>query len=304
MKAIVMARHFPLGVREQVQFVLAARQWLSELLSLPLLFMVLPPFLIGYQLANGHDRRTLLEGVATLSLLTIWGSILNHYADWDADAINGKRPFLHLNVRRSDLLRMQWVVLAAYLAVSVVSFWQSLTTFLVILLGWMGAAQYSVGLRFKDRLWLSYPYLALAYSAYPLLLGLLVAGHATQSKALSVFVIMLLLLFLDTGIAPFKDYEDQTGDRRIGKRTLPNVYGARTTARFQSVLIGLAAIAASLLAVVLQVTWSWVLVVFCLVLLMLVQLQRRISDAWFDFLHYAAMVALAVNLTLLLLTSD
>lgn len=289
---------------ERMRAASVTRRWLAELLSLPLLFMVLPPYLIGYQMAHGQDHVSMFGGMVSLASLTIWGSVLNHYADWEADTINGKRMHLHRHCLRVSLARGHWIVLGAYVLAAVMSFGQSTVILLLLLLGLMGASQYSLGFRFKDRLWLSYPYLALAYGVYPLLLGLFIAGDMAKSDAWSALVITLLLLFLDAGIAPFKDYEDQEGDRRIGKRTLPNMHGVQTTVWFQTILIGLASIMAGLLVIILQVAWLWILVALCLTLLVLVHIRQWISDAQFDFLHYATVIGLAANMALLLITSE
>lgn len=280
--------------------VLATSRWMTELLTLPLLYLVLPPYALGYGLSPGHDTSSLVWGAAALTLLTVWGGILNHYAGWASDSINGKRRWLHRSCKRSDLMQHQWIALTAFLAAAIIGFGDQPLLLGLLLVGAIGASQYSIMLRIEKRLWLSGVYLAVAYGGFPMLVGLLAGGgDAALLNGMTILVVSLLLL-LDLGVAPFKDYGDQAGDRIAGKHTLPNVYGLQRTVTVQSGTAVLALIVALLLALVHRSGAAWWLAVVCLALLLLLQLRKR-DDAHHDeFLHYAALLSCLGRLILLI----
>jgi len=274
---------------------------LVDLLSLPLLYVVLPPYLIGSQLSHSSDIRVLWMGVMALWLLVVWGSMINHYADWQADITNQKRMLLHDSWQRSDLLRYQLIPLILFLLVSLLASWQVHSLFIVFILGLFSALQYSALLRFKDRLYFSYVYLAFAYGSYPLLLGFLM-GDTTQAVAnwIPALCIFLFLLFVDIAIAPVKDLEDIPGDRRIGKHTLPVILGVHKTYCFQSSVILLAVIFAIALVFVTHIPLFWFLIPLCLGLIVLLRFSASRSIQYATVRNAAVILSITIRMSLVL----
>lgn len=213
---------------------------LTDLLAVPLWLLVFPPLLLGFRMMNGQDVSDLIVTAVAVALLVIWGSMLNHYTDWESDQINRKRTWLHRSLTRKQLLHYQWIPLLVLL--TVISFGMNYNWKLqaMLVMGLVGAAQYSFLAKVKDRLWLNYLYLALAYGTWPFLAGLLAGSAGIHEIQTPVLSISLFLLLLDLGIAPSKDYEDQQGDAQTGKHTLPNKYGESWTVRFQFIMTLLA----------------------------------------------------------------
>lgn len=273
----------------------------AELLSLPLLYLVLPPFFAGCLLSRCNDRRGVALGAMALILLTVWGGIVNHYADWQSDEINHKRPWLHRHRSRSSLVSYQGYVLTAYVTLVVAGFHDKPATLLMFLAGILGALQYSALSKIENRLWLSDLYLALAYGVYPILVGMLIGGGVATLFSNKFVLWSSFLLFLDLGVAPFKDYGDQEGDRKTNKRTLPNIYGLHQTVKFQATMI----VVATTIAVFQaqshpQSQMTWALVFTCLGLLMLLWLRYRIHTHHEIFLHFAALLSCSGRLALLI----
>lgn len=273
-------------------------RWMTELLSLPLLVLVLPPYFVGCLLTHCQDVRAIALGAAALALLTVWGSIVNHFVDWQTDAINNKRPWLHQHRPRSSLARYQRYVLIAYSTLLIIGFLHQSLILIMFLAGFLGALQYSAVLKVENRLWLNGFFLASAYGVYPLLVGLAMGGDVAAIFNPTSIVVASFLLFLDLGVAPFKDYGDLDGDRRTGKRTLPNVYGLRTTVKIQAGMIALA-----LIVVALQQSYrsheTWLLMVICIGLLLLLLIRQRVDSHHAEFLHYAALLACCGRFVLL-----
>lgn len=274
-------------------------RWMTELLSLPLLLLVLPAFLAGCLLANCRDVRLVAFGALALALLTAWGSIVNHYADWQTDAINNKRIWLHRFQSCSNLAAYQKSLLVVYLAVVIVGFGHRPLAMLTFMAGILGALQYSTWLKIENKLWLNDLYLALAYGVYPILVGLVIGGGAQKIFAMTSVLTAAFLLLLDLGVAPFKDYGDLEGDRQTGKRTLPIVYGTPSTVRIQSGMIALAMVIAALLLLSNRSLESWLLLLTCLALMLLLQFRRRDDSHHAEFLHFAALLGWCGRLALL-----
>lgn len=269
---------------------LVATQWMTELLSFPLLLLVLPPFLVGCLLSGCQDGKAAALGVTSLALLTAWGSIVNHHADWQSDAINSKRRLLHQQMSRSRLARLQRHILIAYVTLVTVGFMHQPLTVVLFLVGLLGALQYSTGLKIENRLWLNGLYLALAYGVYPLSVGLAIGGDVSAIFSTAPLFVASFLLFIDLGVAPFKDFGDVEGDRKTGKRTLPSIYGPQATVFAQAGMIVLA-----LVVVALQQSYgiheTRLFTATCLAILLLLYLRLRVASHHAEFLHYAALLA-------------
>jgi 4-hydroxybenzoate polyprenyltransferase len=248
---------------------------LTDLLAVPLWLLVFPPLLLGFRMMNGQDVSGLIVTVVAVAVLAAWGSMLNHYADWEADQINRKRTWLHRSLNRMQLLHYQWLPLLVLLAITWLGLKHNWKLQVLLSLGLVGAAQYSLVAKVKDRLWLNYLYLALAYGTWPLLVGIFVAGAEIRGihTPMLLFIAFFLLL-LDLGIAPSKDYEDRQGDDQTGKHTLPNKYGESRTIRFQFIMVFLALFCVIYLAAKMHEPAFWVTTGSCVLVLLLLQLKR------------------------------
>jgi 4-hydroxybenzoate polyprenyltransferase len=273
---------------------------LFEMISIPLLYLILPPCFIGFQMAGGGEVSDLILIFLALALITIWGNMINHYADWYADEINHKRMCLHRSLTRADLLRYQWIPLLVFVGMVLVGLWQHPLVAVALGGGLIFAFHYSLGAKIKDRLWLNYLYLVVAYGVYPLLIGFLVASNqAPVTSSLAGLLILLFILFLDLAIAPSKDIEDAEGDRITGKRTLPNVFGEIFTLKFQTIIFWLTtALAISLIWVNPKFWLSAPVILLCLVAIYVVRKRRQTTDPYPQFHHDLALISFAIRMNL------
>ena len=224
-------------------------------------------------MAGGGEASDLMLVLLALSLITIWGNMINHYADWEADEINHKRLYLHRSLTRADLLRYQWIPLLMFVVMVLVGLRHHPQVAVALGGGLIFAFHYSLGAKIKDKLWLSYLYLVVAYGVYPLLIGFLIGSNQVLvTSSLAGLLILSFILFLDLAIAPSKDIEDAEGDRITGKRTLPNVFGEIFTLKFQTIIF--------LLATALGISLIWINPTFWLsapVILLSAQAMKRLK---------------------------
>jgi 4-hydroxybenzoate polyprenyltransferase len=271
------------------------------MLSLPLLYLILPPCFIGFQMAGTGNISDLLLIFLALTFMTIWGSILNHYADWDADEINHKRVWLHRSFSRVDLLSFQWIPLLAFFLTILVGLRVNPLVQISLGIGLFCAFQYSLGTKIKDRLGLNYIYLVVAYGAYPLFLGLLIGSSGTQVtfSTMGIFT-LLFLLFLDLGVVPSKDFEDCEGDRLEGKGTLPNIFGETFTLRFQTIVLILTTVLAICLIYVKSEFLLGLPIILNLIAIYIVQKRRRATDSYPQFHNNMAFVSISIRMSLVI----
>lgn len=272
---------------------------LSEMLSLSLLYLVLPPCFIGAQMVGGTSKLVFFVVLFALALITMWGGMLNHYADWNADEINGKRACLHRCCKRSDLWRYQWIPLAALVLTTLGGLRYLPYLQALVGVGAFWAYQYSFGARIKDHLGYNYIYLVIAYGAYPVLLGYSIGDSQAQTTlSLTGAITVAFLFLLDLGTAPSKDYEDVEGDRQARKRTLPTVFGEWWSLQFQ-LIIFLLAVFLAIVAILLSNPLLWgLLAVICMFAIFILLRRRRDSRSYPDFQHDLALVSFTIRMSL------
>lgn len=272
---------------------------LADLLSAPLWLLVFPPLMLGFKMLGGRDSSDWMIVAMAVVVLVVWGSMLNHYADWEADQINRKRTWLHCSLTREQLLHCQWIPLLVLLTIIGFGLNHNWKLQVMLFVGLVGAVQYSFLGRVKDRLWLNYLYLALAYGTWPLLVGLLASGAGIQRvHPPTLLFTSLLLLLLDLGIAPSKDYGDLQGDTQMGKRTLPNSLGESLTIRFQFLATCLALFCAICLMVTMHEPMLWITVGSCALVLLFIQLKKHKAFPNESFLCSMAGMSVAIRMSL------
>lgn len=275
-------------------------EFIFDVLGFPLIYLVLPPYFIGHILSHSTVDFALWMGATSLCLLICWGSIMNHYADWQADEINHKRVWLHEGGSRSRLLRYQFVPLTLFLLVSILSSWHQPALIFMFLLGLFSALQYSIWMRFKDRLWFNYVYLAFAYGVYPLFLGLLVSGiNWAETDLEFILWILSFLLLVDIGIAPVKDFEDIPGDVLINKKTLPANIGFQNTHSYQTLIILTAILVIIGMALATGIFVFWILTVPCLGLILLFRFANHGFIGYPSLRNYSVLTSIIIRLSLL-----
>jgi geranylgeranylglycerol-phosphate geranylgeranyltransferase len=164
-------------------------------------------------------------GALMAALLNAASNALNQVFDVDIDAIN--KPTRPLPSGRMTKGEAGWLSFVLYVSALVVGWVVNHQCFLLALVAVLFTIAYSVPPVRTKRFWL----LATITIAVPRGALLVVAGWSTAATVAQIepwFVSLVLGGFL-LGAVSTKDFADVRGDRAGGCRTLPVVYGARTS---------------------------------------------------------------------------
>lgn len=198
----------------------------------------------GWQEAGG--TKFLLAMLLTGPLATGTCQMLNDYFDRDLDEINEPgRPIPGgaISLRNATILIAVWSVLsviAGYLIHPLIGFY--------VVIGIVNAHLYSANpIKLKKRLWAGNIIVAVSYLIIPW-----VAGEIAYNPELSLdsllpsLIVAAAYTVASTGTMTINDFKSVDGDRQVGIRTLPAVFGETNAALIAAVLINLGQILAAL----------------------------------------------------------
>lgn len=163
--------------------------------------------------------------------------MLNDYFDRDLDEINEPNrpiPGGAISLRNATILIGIWAILSVvigYLIHPLIAFY--------VVVGIINAHLYSANpIKLKKRLWLGNIIVAVSYLIIPW-----IAGEIAYSPELSMntlqhsLVIAGLYTLSSTGTMTINDFKSVPGDRQVGIRTLPVVFGEKMAAEIAAILI-------------------------------------------------------------------
>ncbi len=168
--------------------------------------------------------------------------MLNDYFDRDLDSINEPTrpiPAGDISLRDATILISIWSLLTVAVASLIHPF-----VVMHVILGIINAHLYSANpIKLKKRLWWGNIIVAFSYLVYPWLSGeVTYRGEITTGSIVIAFCYALA----STGTMTVNDFKSIEGDKRVGIRTLPVVYGETRAAVIAALLINIGQIAAAL----------------------------------------------------------
>jgi len=248
----------PLNVRKLVQ----ARPMPAESLSkLALIIRFLKPvtwipviwsFLCG-AVASGAFGWADLLGIKFILGMLLTGPLasgtcqmLNDYFDRDLDEINEPNrpiPGGAISLKNATILISIWSLLSVitgYLIHPLIG--------LYVVIGIVNAHLYSANpIKLKKRLWAGNIIVAVSYLIIPWIAGEIAYNPAVTLSSLQPSLIVAALFTLSsTGTMTINDFKSIEGDRQVGIRTLPVVFGETNAAIVAAVLINVGQILAAL----------------------------------------------------------
>jgi len=165
--------------------------------------------------------------------------MLNDYFDRDLDEINEPwRPIPggDISLKNATILIAVWSllsVLVGYLIHPLIA--------LYVVIGIINAHLYSANpIKLKKRLWAGNIIVAVSYLVIPWIAGEIAYNPEFTLQSLSPsLVVATLFTISSTGTMTINDFKSVEGDRQIGVRTLPVVFGDRNAAIIAAVLINI-----------------------------------------------------------------
>ena len=172
--------------------------------------------------------------------------MLNDYFDRDLDEINEPNrpiPGGSISLKNATILIAVWSILSiitGYLIHPLIGFY--------VIIGIVNAHLYSANpVKLKKRLWAGNIIVAVSYLIIPWIAGEIAYGTAFSFSSLQPSLIVAALFTLSsTGTMTINDFKSIEGDRQVGIRTLPVVFGETNAARIAAVLINTGQILAAL----------------------------------------------------------
>ena len=163
--------------------------------------------------------------------------MLNDYFDRDLDEINEPwRPIPggQISLRNATILIAVWSllsVLVGYLIHPLIG--------LYVVIGIVNAHLYSANpIKLKKRLWAGNIIVAVSYLVIPWIAGEIAYNpEFTLQSLLPSLIVATLFTVSSTGTMTINDFKSVEGDRQIGVRTLPVVFGEKNAAIIAAVLI-------------------------------------------------------------------
>lgn len=200
-----------------------------------ILVVVLPTTLLGV-VASGHITIVNVVGALLLmSILQFMPNALNNHVDWEIDEMNEKRLEMHAAMEKHHLL----IITLALFVISLVFFiFGNIYLKATMLIGYFLILNYNMLLRAKDKIFLNYSFIALFYGSIAFAIGFFFSS-SDIALFTSIIWIPIFLFFIDLGFSVSKDYEDEEGDRKHNKRTVPVVFGKNVSQIYQAAVITL-----------------------------------------------------------------
>jgi chlorophyll/bacteriochlorophyll a synthase len=230
-----------------------------------------------------HDAGRIMLGVLLCGPIVCGLSqVVNDYCDRDVDALNEPQRLIPSGLVSTRQIFLTIGVLAALaLAIAV---WLGRDVVLLTAIGMLLAVIYSAHpVRAKRNGWIGNALVAVSYEALPWAAGhVAFAGLTTPSLAIAA-----LYAFGAHGIMTVNDFKSMDGDRRMGVKTIPVLYGAWAAAWLAVLTMNVA----QLFVIMTFVVWDRWLVVLIVGALFVAQLplQRKlIADPRGNAIFYNA----------------
>jgi chlorophyll synthase len=201
----------------------------------------------------------LLAMLLTGPLATGTCQMLNDYFDRDLDEINEPdRPIPGgaISLQNATILIAAWSVLsviAGYLIEPLIGFY--------VIIGIINAHLYSANpIKLKKRLWLGNIIVAVSYLIIPWIAGVIAYDpEFTIASLQPSLIIAAMYTIASTGTMTINDFKSIDGDRQVGIRTLPAVFGETNAAIIAAVLINIGqGLAAGYLLYTGQTLFGWI----------------------------------------------
>ncbi len=181
----------------------------------------------------------ILAMLLTGPLATGTCQMLNDYFDRDLDEINEPTrpiPAGAISLKHATMLIAGWSVVSVitgYLIEPLIGFY--------VVIGIINAHLYSANpIKLKKRLWAGNTIVAVSYLVIPWIAGEIAFNPAVSIESLQPSLIVATLFTLSsTGTMTINDFKSIDGDRQVGIRTLPAVFGETGAAIIAAVLIDL-----------------------------------------------------------------
>lgn len=239
----------PLQVRKTVHLIPRPAEKLSKI-ALFIRFLkpvtwipVMWSFLCGAVASGSFDwsdltgMKFLLGMLLTGPLATGTCQMLNDYFDRDLDIINEpERPIPGgaISLKNATILIAVWSflsVITGYLIHPLIGFY--------VVIGIINAHLYSANpIKLKKRLWAGNIIVAVSYLIIPWIAGLIAYSSSIVPGILNPSLLVAGFYTLSsTGTMTINDFKSITGDRLVGIRTLPAVFGETKAALIAAVLI-------------------------------------------------------------------
>lgn len=163
--------------------------------------------------------------------------MLNDYFDRDLDKINEPwRPIPggEISLRNATILIAVWSLLSIVVGYLIHPF-----IALYVIVGIINAHLYSANpIKLKKRLWAGNVIVAVSYLVIPWIAGEIAYNPEFTLQSLSPSLIVVFFFTVSsTGTMTINDFKSVEGDRQIGVRTLPVVFGETNAAIIAAVLI-------------------------------------------------------------------
>jgi chlorophyll synthase len=212
---------------------------------------------------------TLMAGPLLVGFSQVW----NDWCDRDVDAINQPERL----IPSGQATRGQVFAIIALLGISAmaVAWFLGPPVAVVAFVGIVIALAYSAEpIRLKKNGWLGNLAIGLTYETCAWIAGHLTFDPQLQSAGAGRSLLLALLYGLGVvGTMIINDFKSVAGDRKMGIRSIPAMYGESRAARLAVVIIN----AAQLIAIGLQVAWGSVITAGVCFLLLLAQLRSQLQ---------------------------
>ena len=212
---------------------------------------------------------TLLAGPLLVGFSQVW----NDWCDRDVDAIN--QPERLIPSGKATKSQVYAVVVALGVAALAVALFLGPQVMLVAALGLFLAIIYSAEpLKLKKNGWIGNLAVGLAYESFAWISGHLTFDPALHSAGATQSIVLALVYGLGAhGIMTINDFKSVAGDRQMGLRSIPAMYGEGLAAKIAVATI----VAAQVVAIVLQLVWGhWLPALICIVF-MLAQVRAQMQ---------------------------
>ena len=211
-----------------------------------ILVVVIPTTFLGVVASGNLNVINLVGALFIMAVLQFLPNALNNYADWEIDAINGKRKGMHKIMNKKDLLIISFVLFLITVPFFILG---NLYLKITMIIAYFFIINYNMFIRAKDIIFLNYAFIAFFYGALAFAVGFFFASSSLSSFVHLIWI-PIFLFFVDMGFSVSKDYEDIEGDARMGKITIPNKFGKRISLLYQVTLISIVFIAIIYFAII------------------------------------------------------
>jgi chlorophyll synthase len=218
---------------------------------------------VGHSILSlGHIAiGTFMAGPLLVGFSQVW----NDWCDRDVDAIN--QPERLIPSGKATKAQVYTIVIALGVASLLVAWFLGPPVALVAAAGLFLAIIYSAEpFKLKKNGWIGNLAVGLAYESFAWISGHLTFDPGLQSPGAMQSMILAIVYGLGAhGIMTINDFKSVVGDRQMGLRSIPVIYGEAVAAKIAVATI----VAAQVVAIMLQLVWGhWLPALACVVFLL------------------------------------